>query len=80
MITLSRKEAAALLWISDSTLLRRTKSGQYTATRTGEGQFGKLSYTYAGLGLAEPTPAPEPQPEEVASRRSAHPCPRTRTR
>lgn len=61
-MTLSRKEAAALLYISDSTLLRRTKAGQYTATRTGEGQFGKLSYTYEGLGLVEPTPEPEPAP------------------
>lgn len=65
MITLSRKEAAALLYISDSTLLRRTKAGQYTANRTGEGQFGKLSYTYEGLGLVEPTPEPVPEPTPV---------------
>jgi|SRR5579872_862869 len=53
-MTLSRKKAARLLGISISTLQRRTKSGQYKATKTGDDQFAEVVYTYASVGLPEP--------------------------
>jgi len=55
---LSKKEAANLLHISLSTLERRIKAGKYTCTRTGEGQYSPLMFTYADIGLTEPAPAP----------------------
>lgn len=70
-MTLSRKQAAALLGISISTLQRRTRSGQYQATKTGAGQFADVAYTHSGIGLPEPEvaspvePPPEPKPIEV---------------
>lgn len=62
MTILSAAEAAALLHISRSTLLRRTKKGTYTATRTGTGKYDPITYTYAGLGLVEPVAEPTPEP------------------
>ena len=71
---LSKKEACALLHISESTLLRRMKAGRYKFSKVGEGQYAKLSFTYAGIGLTEPIPeviplavshAPAPVPEPV---------------
>jgi hypothetical protein len=58
-MTLSRKQAAALLGISLSTLQRRTKAGRYTATKTGQYQFAEVTYTYAGIGLPEPFVQPD---------------------
>jgi hypothetical protein len=57
MTTLSKAEACALLHISDSTMTRRMRAGQYKFTRTGNGQYAAVSFTYEGLGLVEPTPA-----------------------
>lgn len=51
---MTRKQAADLLGISLSTLQRRTKAGQYTATKTGTRQFAAVAYSHAGLGLPEP--------------------------
>jgi hypothetical protein len=63
MTTLTKAEAAALLHISESTLQRRIKAGIYSCTRTGEGQYAPITFTYADLGLTEPTPpTPEREP------------------
>ncbi len=56
MTQLTKKQAAKLLHVSETTLYRRVKAGKYTCTRTGEGQFAKLSFTYADIGLPEPAP------------------------
>jgi len=62
MTQLTKQQACALLHISSTTLWRRIKAGTYTSTRTGEGQFASLSFTYADIGLPEPKQTPEPQP------------------
>jgi len=67
-MTLTKQEACALLHISDSTMTRRMRAGQYKFTRTGSGQYAAVSFTYADLGLVELSPAvavevvPEPEP------------------
>lgn len=61
-MTLTKKEAAALLGISLRTLDRRMAKGVYTFTRTGEGQYAELSFTHAGIGLPEPAPVVVPVP------------------
>ena len=58
-MTLDKKQAADALYISLRTLERRMKAGVYKFTRTGEGQWAEVSFTYADLGLSEPTPAPK---------------------
>jgi hypothetical protein len=64
--TLTKKEACEWLGISPSTLQRRTKSGQYTATRIGTGQFAELRYTFTGIGRPELEEIiPDPEPEEL---------------
>lgn len=55
---MTKKEAAALLGISEKTLQRRVANGVYRCTRTGEGQYAVLSFSHADLGLPEPTPTP----------------------
>jgi hypothetical protein len=60
MTTLSKAEACALLHVSDSTMTRRMRKGVYKFTRTGEGQYAEVQFTYEGLGLVEPTPEPTP--------------------
>jgi hypothetical protein len=66
MTKLSKAEACALLRVSDSTMTRRMRKGVYKFTRTGEGQYAEVQFTYEGLGLVEPLPGvevvPEPQP------------------
>jgi hypothetical protein len=60
---MTKKEVCDLLNISPKTLQRRMSKGQYTFSRTGEGQYAELSFTFADIGLPEPTPAaPEPTP------------------
>jgi len=75
-MTLNKKQASDALYISLRTLERRMKAGVYKFTRTGEGQWAEVSFTYADLGLTEPetvqpyndfgkefdepTPVPEP--------------------
>ena len=61
-MTLSKAAACGLLHISSTSLCRRIKAGVYQCTRTGEGQFSALSFTYADIGLPEPQQAPEPIP------------------
>jgi len=61
-MTLTKKEACKLLGISPRTLERRMASGRYKFTRTGEGQFAELSFTYTGIGVPEPAPVVEPVP------------------
>jgi hypothetical protein len=56
---MTKKEVCALLGISPKTLGRRMASGRYKFTKA-EGQYGKVSFTFADLGLPEPTPAPVP--------------------
>jgi hypothetical protein len=69
MTTLTKAEAAALLYISVSTLTRRMRSGQYKFTRTGTGKWDAVTFTYEQLGLKEPMPEPvadsatRPEPE-----------------
>lgn len=70
MKTLSKKQACALLHISESTLLRRMKAGRYQFTRIGEGKWAKVEFTYAGIGLQEPAPPLVPTPLAVS-----HPAP-----
>jgi hypothetical protein len=66
MTQLTKGEAAALLHISESTLQRRIKAGVYSCTRTGEGQYAPITFTYADLGLTETTPpTPERKPKPV---------------
>jgi hypothetical protein len=65
MTTLSKAEAADLLHISERTLRRRMKAGVYKFTRTGEGQFAEVSFTYADIGLTEPEATPLPATVEV---------------
>lgn len=67
MTTLTKAEACALLHISDSTMTRRLKAGIYQCTRTGEGQYARLSFSYADIGLTEPQPEPTPAVAEVSS-------------
>jgi hypothetical protein len=60
---MTKKEVCALLSISPKTLQRRIAQGTYTATRTGEGQYAELSFSFADIGMPEPAPAvPEPTP------------------
>jgi len=56
---MTKKEATDLLCISDSTMTRRMKSGRYTFTRTGDGQYAPVSFTYSDLGLPEPVTLPQ---------------------
>lgn len=62
MKTLSKKDVCALLGISPKTLQRRMAKGQYKFTRTGEGRFSEVAFTFADIGLpepVEPTTAPD---------------------
>ena len=61
---MTKNEACALLGISPRTLDRRMASEQYTFTRTGEGQFSRLSFTHADIGLPEPATVVGPVPVE----------------
>ena len=54
---MTRKQAAALLGISTRTFSRRLADGIYKGSRTGEGQFSEVSFSYADLGLVEPSVA-----------------------
>jgi len=86
---MTRKEAAALLGLSTRTFSRRVADGTYKFSRTGEGQFAEVSFSYADLGLQEPSgdllsPHPDvrvqPQyedaaPEACADNASAHRVP-----
>src|SRR5882724_6355483 len=54
---MTRKEAAALLGLSTRTFSRRVADGTYKFSRTGEGQFAEVSFSYADLGLVEPKPS-----------------------
>ncbi len=72
MTTLTKAEACALLFISESTMTRRLKAGRYKATKEGDGKFAPLVFTYADIGLTEPVAEvesstdlvehPEPEP------------------
>ncbi len=65
---MTKKEVCSLLGISPKTLGRRMASGRYKFTKA-EGQYGKVSFTFADLGLPEPTPAPVPAVAVVAPTR-----------
>ena len=78
-MVLNKQQASDALYISLRTLERRMKAGVYKFTRTGEGQYAEVSFTYADLGLTEPTqlvyndfgkefdqPAPVPEPAKPA--------------
>jgi hypothetical protein len=71
-MTLDKKQAADALYISLRTLERRMKAGVYKFTRTGEGQYAEVSFTYADLGLTEPSPA---QPYNDAFKEFDEPTP-----
>ena len=81
MTTLTKAEACALLHISDSTMTRRLKAGIYQCTRTGEGQYARLSFSYSDLGLTEPQPEPPPAPvtAEVSVQPKPQPTPEPET-
>lgn len=55
---MTKQQACELLHISESTLQRRLRAKKYTCTRTGEGQYAPITFTFADLGLTEPTPEP----------------------
>jgi hypothetical protein len=60
MTTLTKAEACALLFISESTMTRRLKAGRYTCTRTGTGKYDPVTFTHEQLGLTAPVAEVEP--------------------
>src|SRR5260370_41075206 len=80
MTTLTKAEACALLFISESTMTRRLKAGRYTATKQGDGKFAPLVFTYADIGLTEPVAEVEssdnlsehPEPEASNGKLPSH--------
>jgi len=74
MTTLTKAEACALLFISESTMTRRLKAGRYKATKQGDGKFAPLVFTYAEIGLTEPVAE-----VESSDNLSEHPEPETRS-
>ena len=62
---MTKKQVCALLSISPKTLERRMARGIYKFTRSGEGQYAPVSFTFADLGLPEPVPEPTPVLETV---------------
>jgi hypothetical protein len=72
-LTLTKKQAMALIGISEKTFGRRLKSGRYKPVTHDVGKFEPLLFTYEGVGLPEPivvaapkpiAAVPEPQPIE----------------
>src|ERR1700676_907446 len=56
--TMNKNEAAKALGISLRSLERRMRNGRVKFTKSGDGSFSEVSFTYADLGLPEPQTTP----------------------